>query len=87
MKAGDSSAGYGYEHERPYRLPARVHICEIIPYLRYCVPFRKDSDSDTDSHNYQTNTEQRIYPAYDLIDRDKRRNKVVSYYNAQPDYH
>ena len=50
-----------------------MHIIHMAPYFRdRKIRFRIYPDDNADSHNYQTDTEKRIYLSYDLINRNER---------------
>ena len=85
MESGDCTAGNRNEHEAPDRFSIRMHICEMSPDLRNGIcRVGKDTKDNTNCHNDQANTKQRIDPSNDLINRNKGCNKIVCQNNPQP---
>ena len=79
METGDRAAGNGDEHEAPYRCSARMHVSEIAPDLRdHIFRFCEDTKSNTECHDNQADTKDRIDLTDDLVDRNKGCDKVVS---------
>ena len=85
METGDRAAGNGDEHEAPYRRSARMHVSEIAPDLRdHIFRFCEDTKSNTECHDDQADTKDRIDLTDDLVDRNKGRDKVVSQNDPEP---
>ena len=69
METGNSTAGYSNKHKRPNRKTARMLISKMLKNLRNHKTVREDTDSNTDCHGNQTNTENGINLSDNLINR------------------
>ena len=69
MEAGNGTAGYRDEHERPNRKSLRMFIGKMLKYLRNHKTVGEDSDAHTDCHRNQTDTKNRINLTDNLINR------------------
>ena len=91
METAHRATGDGDEKAREYRLAAQkplrlTYIAKPVPKLRKRRPSDKQADHQSQSHKNQRESENRIYPSDDLVDRHQRGKKIIKEYHPDP-YH
>ena len=90
METTDGTTCDGYEETREnclslnsYRWP---HVLQAIPKLRYMRPFDQESYHQGEGHEQERKCENRIYPAYNLVNGQKSGYDVVDEHHDDPEH-
>ena len=86
METGDSAAGHGDEHERPdgELVISRIEVCEDHFRHGVATDTHQHAAGNTEGHNDEADTENRIEPGNDFIDRKKGCQEIVGKDHDEP---
>ena len=87
MESGNRSAGNCDKHNAPDRRTVRMHTGEVIPDFRdHKLGMCKDSNDNSYRHDDQADSEYRVNPSDDLINRNKCCDKIVCQNDPEPEF-